>query len=81
MSTRPILVTGATGNLGGAAARPLLAAGLPVRVAGTDPSRLGTVFPDAEAVRLDFREPSTFDAAVRGIGGYVREHRQLWLPG
>jgi uncharacterized protein YbjT (DUF2867 family) len=67
--TRPVLVTGATGNLGGAAARSLLAAGLPVRVAGTDPQRLRALFPEAEPVRLDFAEPRTFGAAVAGTGG------------
>lgn len=65
----PILVTGATGNVGGAAARALLTAGRPVRVAGTNPERLSALFPDTEAVRLDLREPSTFPAAVRDIEG------------
>src|SRR4051812_381662 len=68
MTPRPVLVTGATGNLGGAAARSLLAAGLPVRVAGTAENRLHDLFPGAETVRLDFRRPETFTAAVAGAG-------------
>jgi uncharacterized protein YbjT (DUF2867 family) len=68
MTPRPVLVTGATGNLGGAAARALLAAGLPVRVAGTDPNRLRDLFPGAEPVRLDLKEPRTFNDAVTGVG-------------
>ncbi len=67
--TGPVLVTGATGNVGGAVARSLLAAGLPVRVAGTDPARLRARFPAAEAVRLDFLDARTFPAAVAGAGG------------
>ncbi len=67
--TGPVLVTGATGNVGGAAARSLLAAGLPVRVAGTDPARLRARFPAAEAVHLDFLDARTFPAAVAGAGG------------
>jgi uncharacterized protein YbjT (DUF2867 family) len=46
----PILVTGATGNPGGAATRSPLAAGMPVRVAGTNVERLRTRFPHAEPV-------------------------------
>ncbi|WIM99661.1 NmrA family NAD(P)-binding protein [Actinoplanes oblitus] len=69
--TAPILVTGATGNVGGAAAQSLLAAGFPVRVAGTDPGRLRSRFPGAEPVLLDLRRPDTFPAAVRGTGGLL----------
>lgn len=66
MTPAPILVTGATGNLGGAAARSLIAAGLPVRVAGTDANRLAGLFPGIETAMLDFRRSETFDAAVTG---------------
>jgi uncharacterized protein YbjT (DUF2867 family) len=69
--TDPILVTGATGNVGGGAARSMLAAGLPVRVAGTDVGRLRERFPGAGTVRLDFSDPQTFDAAVTGISGLL----------
>jgi uncharacterized protein YbjT (DUF2867 family) len=67
--TGPILVTGATGNLGGAAARSLAEAGLPVRVAGTDLDRLRAAFPGAESVRLDLRRPETFPTALAGAAG------------
>ncbi|AEV84450.1 Prestalk A differentiation protein A [Actinoplanes sp. SE50] len=69
--TPPILVTGATGNVGGAAARSLLAAGLPVRVAGTDLRRLQARFPDVESARLDLHQPDTFPAAVSGTSGLI----------
>ncbi|HWS35923.1 MAG TPA: NAD(P)H-binding protein [Actinoplanes sp.] len=62
-------MTGATGNAGGAAAQSLLAAGLPVRVAGTDVDRLHVRFPSAEPVHLDFQRPETFPAAVAGTSG------------
>ncbi|MEU4366758.1 SDR family oxidoreductase [Micromonospora chersina] len=65
----PVLVTGATGNVGGAVARSLHAAGTPVRVAGTDMAALRWQFPDVPAARLDLRDPSTFDAALRGASG------------
>jgi uncharacterized protein YbjT (DUF2867 family) len=67
--TRPVLVTGASGNVGGAVARSLLAAGTPVRVAGTDVAVLRSLFPGAEAARLDFRNPGTFETALAGAGG------------
>ncbi len=65
--TGRILVTGATGNLGGAAARSSLAAGLTVRVASTDLDRLRAAFPDTERVRLDLTQPETFPAALAGV--------------
>ncbi|MFD5461104.1 NmrA family NAD(P)-binding protein, partial [Streptomyces olivaceus] len=37
-ASAPVLVTGATGRQGGAAARALLTAGVPVRALGRDPS-------------------------------------------
>jgi uncharacterized protein YbjT (DUF2867 family) len=65
----PVVVTGASGNTG----RPLVQAlgdlGVPVRVAGTAPERLRGLFPAAEAVRLDLRDPATFGPAVRGARG------------
>lgn len=62
----PVLVTGASGNVGGAVARSLLAAGFDVRAAGTTPDELEKTLPDADAVRLDLTDPSTFGAAVQG---------------
>jgi uncharacterized protein YbjT (DUF2867 family) len=67
--TSPVLVTGASGNVGGAVARSLLAAGKPVRVAGTDVAVLQARFPGAEVAHLDFFAPRTFSAALAGTGG------------
>lgn len=67
--TATVLVTGATGNVGGAVARSLLAAGAPVRVAGIDPAALDERFPGVPAAHLDLTDPGTFDAALDGVGG------------
>ena len=67
--TRPVLVLGATGNLGGATARSLLAAGRPVVLAGTDPDRLRDRFPGTPATRLDLHDPRTFAPALTGTDG------------
>ena len=64
----PVLVTGASGNLGGAVVRALSRAGVAVRAAGTDPAalerRLGV-----DAVRLDLHDPASFAPALDGAGG------------
>ncbi len=60
----PVLVIGASGNVGGAAAEALLAAGRVVRVAGTEPARLAARFPLADRVRLDFGDPGSFRPAI-----------------
>ncbi|MCB2176377.1 MAG: NmrA family NAD(P)-binding protein [Actinomycetales bacterium] len=65
----PVLVIGASGNVGSAAVASLLAAGLPVRAAGTDPGRLAARLPGVDTVRLDLHDPTTFGAAVRGAEG------------
>ncbi len=69
--TGPVLVVGATGNVGGATASALLRAGVPVRAAGTDPAAVARRLPAAEPVRLDLRDPGTFAAAVRGASGLL----------
>ena len=67
---RTILVTGATGQQGGAVARALLGKGQNVRVMTRRPDktqdlqRLG-----AEVVRGDFDDPESLNAALRGIQG------------
>lgn len=69
MTTLPVLVTGATGNVGGAVARSLLAAGIPIRVAGTDEIALRARFPGAETVCVNFYRPETFGPALTGVSG------------
>ncbi|GAA0232667.1 SDR family oxidoreductase [Saccharothrix mutabilis subsp. mutabilis] len=67
--TGPVLVTGATGNLGGATVRSLQAAGVAVRAAARDPEAVARRHPGVEAVRLDFADPATFAPALRGTSG------------
>jgi uncharacterized protein YbjT (DUF2867 family) len=63
-----ILVTGATGNVGGDVLRGLLELGGPVRAAVTDVARARTTLPEnAELVRFDFTDPSTFGPALEGV--------------
>ncbi len=66
---RPVLVTGASGNVGGAVVRSLIAAGIHVRAAGTTPAALERMFPGVDVVHLDFHTPSTFGPALDGVGG------------
>jgi uncharacterized protein YbjT (DUF2867 family) len=61
-----ILVTGATGNIGGEVVKQLLAKGAPVRVLARDPAkaaRLGAV----EIVQGDLGEPETLGPAFAGV--------------
>ena len=65
---RPVLVTGASGNVGSAVVRSLIAAGIPVRAAGTDTAALERTFPGLEVAHLDFHTPATFGPALHGAG-------------
>jgi dihydroflavonol-4-reductase len=61
------LVTGATGKVGHATARALLAAGHEVRALVRDPARAtGTIPADVEPVRGDVTEPGTLPPALEG---------------
>jgi uncharacterized protein YbjT (DUF2867 family) len=72
MNGKTILVTGATGNQGGATARHLLADGWNVRALVRDegtPAAAALAAAGAELVRGDLDEPASLDAAVRGSYG------------
>ncbi|MFE6922696.1 NAD(P)H-binding protein [Nocardia sp. NPDC057663] len=61
-----ILITGATGTIGSAIVRRLVAEGVPVRAATRDPEN--ATFPaGVEVVRVDYREPGTFATAMAGV--------------
>jgi uncharacterized protein YbjT (DUF2867 family) len=60
-----ILLTGATGHVGGALAENLVASGEPVRALNRDPERPG-LDPRISWVRADLNEPSTVIAALPG---------------
>lgn len=60
-----VVVTGATGNVGGNVVAGLLARGVPVRVTSRDPD--GAVFPaGVEVASADLTEPETLRAALVG---------------
>lgn len=60
---RPVLVTGAPGNVGTPLVRELLGLGASVRVAARDVDAAAATFGDAvEVVRFDFTDPATFTA-------------------
>ena len=61
-----ILVTGATGNVGGEVTRALAAAGHPVRALTREPS-LATFPPGVESAAGDLNAPSTLASALRGV--------------
>lgn len=64
----PILVTGATGNVGREVVAALLAAGRPVRAASSATSGPRAMSgARVEPVRLDFTDPSTWAAVYSGI--------------
>lgn len=65
-----ILVTGATGNVGGALVRTLLKRAVQVRAASSDTRSLESCARQgAETVVLDFCKPATFRAAIEGCTG------------
>jgi uncharacterized protein YbjT (DUF2867 family) len=64
--TMTVLITGATGSVGGNVLAGVLEHGVPVRVTSRDPSR--AVFPpDVEVAQADLRDPESIRAAVAGV--------------
>ncbi|MFG1921950.1 NmrA family NAD(P)-binding protein [Cryptosporangium sp. NPDC048952] len=64
----PVLVVGATGQQGGASARALLAAGVPVRALVRNPAKAAAVAAlGAEVVIGDLKDPESLAAAVAGV--------------
>ena len=68
--SKPILVTGATGQQGGAVARALLAKGQKVRVLTRHPEKAASLAnAGAEVVQGDLTNPTILDMALRGTHG------------
>lgn len=65
----PVLVVGALGNVGRAVVASLQDAGVPVRAADRDPTRVQHRLPGVEAVALDLTDPTTFQPALDGADG------------
>ena len=62
-ATRPVLVTGAPGNVGTPLVHELVGLGAPVRIAAWDVAAARTAFGDeVEVVPFDFTDPTTFGA-------------------
>jgi uncharacterized protein YbjT (DUF2867 family) len=63
----PVLLTGATGYIGGRLLRRLEAGGRRVRCLVRDPGRLGTTAPATTVVRGDCLDERSLDSAVAGV--------------
>lgn len=66
-ATGAILVTGASGYIGGRLAQRFADGGVDVRVAGRDPERLTDRWPGVDAVELDVMRPDTICPATEGV--------------
>ena len=62
-----ILITGASGYIGGRLAQRFVDAGVDVRVAGRDPDRFTDRWPGVDAVELDVMRPETIGPATEGV--------------
>ena len=68
MARPPVLVTGATGNVGSHVTGQLLQAGVTVRAAGSSADGVRRMFGDSvQAVALDFTDPGTWALAYDGV--------------
>lgn len=65
----PVLVTGATGNVGRAVVSALRRLEIPLVAASSDPDRPTDLPEDAEVRRLDFLNPGSYDEALREVRG------------
>ncbi|WP_163956726.1 NmrA family NAD(P)-binding protein [Sphingomonas insulae] len=68
----PVLVTGASGNQGGAVVRALLQTGRPVRALVRNPdaaSAQALAAQGVEVVKGDFDDAASLDAALVGVAG------------
>lgn len=65
----PLLVTGATGNVGNAVLHHLSQSGETVRAAIRKPGEKTSLPPGTETVPLDFERPETFGQALRNVRG------------
>src|SRR5437763_16800036 len=66
-----ILVTGATGNVGSALLRQLVASGARVRCLVRDPRRLGSERVRVQIALGDLSDPASFRNALRGVDTVV----------
>ncbi len=62
-----ILITGASGYIGGRLTRHLMDAGVAIRVAGRDPGKLTGRWPGVDAIELDVMRPETVGPATEGV--------------
>jgi uncharacterized protein YbjT (DUF2867 family) len=80
---RVVLITGATGRQGGSVARHMLAQGWKLRALSRNPSGSAANALRAlgvEVVRGDLEDPTSLEAAVRGVGG-VYSVQDFWAVG
>ncbi len=66
-ATEPVLVTGASGYVGGRLVERLRELDVPVRAAGRRPQQLRDRWPDVEAVEADVFRPETIGPATEGV--------------